>query len=525
LNATGNALNTTTSDGFYVAPVRNNITNRVLSALYYDTSAKEVVQDAAVASVTNEPTGFVSRDETNIAFNTTSRVFTISPVATSFTVWVSGTKYIKTVAETTTVGATSGLYYIYYDSNGVLQNKTTFFTFSAESPTSYIYYNATTPAESMMFDERHGITMDWATHEYLHRTRGAAIASGFGIANYTLGVSSTFTIEPGTFFDEDLRVDITDSNATPNGIWSMPLSPVQLPVIYLSGTIWRKTFNATATLPYLLGVGGRLQYNSITAGTGTLVEIAANRFAIQWIAATNMSTTPVVSIMGQGEYVNLAKAQEQLWSDLDLTNLPFVEMRPLYQVIYNTNDQIVYVTDIRSSIINTVAAQPALLAGIPVFQSQGLQQAAGAAVTNTVRVAAISGAINTNVGDRIFICYGISASTGATTTAALFNSSIYRNISPAGFDTTITTGGTIINVANNTTTALTTAANGISNITFPLTNGSNNSVKRCTLTGTFIDTITAANTYYYHAVIIGSIATTINTGPNSSYIHVFKLTN
>jgi hypothetical protein len=76
-----------------------------------------------------------------------------------------------------------------------------------------------------------------------------------------------------------------------------------------------------------------------------------------WIAATNMAYTPIVAIMGQAQYSNLQKAQEAEWSDLNLTGLPIVEIRPLYQMIYRcsnsytTNDyksSLYYVTDIRS---------------------------------------------------------------------------------------------------------------------------------------------------------------------------------
>ena len=161
----------------------------------------------------------------------------------------------------------------------------------------------------MLFDERHGITMDWATHEYLHRTRGAAIANGFGITYPTLEIANptntdlVFDLVEGTFFDEDLQVDITDG---PPGIWSTDLNPVLLPILYLNGTSWRKTtagiiplLNATtspATIPY---------YNTITGGSGSLTTCPNNDFINMWIAATNMAYTPIIAIMGQNFYTNV----------------------------------------------------------------------------------------------------------------------------------------------------------------------------------------------------------------------------
>jgi hypothetical protein len=211
----------------------------------------------------------------------------------------------------------------------------------------------------MLFDERHGITMDWATHEYLHRTRGAAIASGFGITVPALEIANPtnselqFSLTQGTFFDEDLQVDITDGSP---GIWTTPLNPVLLPVIYYNGGSWRKT---TATTYPLLngGVGTRPYYNTITNGFGSLTTCPNNEYINMWIAATNMVNTPIIAIMGQAFYSNDTKAKEDKWENLNLTGLPIVEIRPLYQLTYRcssgyTNNDfrasLFYSTDIRS---------------------------------------------------------------------------------------------------------------------------------------------------------------------------------
>ena len=85
-------------------------------------------------------------------------------------------------------------------------------------------------------DERHGITLDWATHEYLHRTRGAAIANGFGATNYILDGNGSLDshakldIADGTFFDEDLQVDIVHSATPTPNTWQQ--------VLYGSGVPW-----------------------------------------------------------------------------------------------------------------------------------------------------------------------------------------------------------------------------------------------------------------------------------------------
>lgn len=316
-----------------------------------------------VQEVTNEPTGHVERTATIISFTGTTGSngsFTISPVSGSYNVWVQGNEFNISNTQTVTISSTADLYYIYFDNTGTLGVQNTFFIWDQQAPTAYIYYNPSKPDEYMLFDERHGITMDWATHEYLHRTRGAAIANGFGINYPTLEISNptnsdlSFNLTQGTFFDEDLEVNITDG--TP-GIWSTGLNPVLLPVLYLDGSgNWRKT--TSANVPLLNNtIGTRPYYNIISNNTGTLNTVPNNNFINMWIVATNMAYTPILSIMGQNYYTNLQKAQETQWEELNLNGLPIVELRPLYQMTYRcsnsyTNNDylssLYYVTDIRS---------------------------------------------------------------------------------------------------------------------------------------------------------------------------------
>ena len=198
----------------------------------------------------------------------------------------------------------------------------------------------------MLFDERHGITMDWATHENLHRTRGAQLAnSGFKITNYTIigtGTSDTdaeFGLNNGTFFDEDLKIDIR--NKPYADIWSQDLSPIaKVPIIYYD-TAWRKR-SATNFAVFINNLDIRACYNLISlVGSnyiGTLVPTSTNnRYIISWIVATNMADTPVIAILGQNQYSGLNQADAALWSELYLIGFPIVEFRPLWKVIYNVN--------------------------------------------------------------------------------------------------------------------------------------------------------------------------------------------
>ena len=362
-----------TFHGIQYSPHLTNPATGSTGIVWYNSTNQLLYVDATplqpeIPTVTQEPTGHAVRLNSQISFDSNTQVFSISPTSSSYDVWVAGTKYTKTSTLTTTITNASGLYYIYFDTDGNLGNQTTFFIWDAQAPTAYIYYNADHPSESMLFDERHGITMDWATHEYLHRTQGAQIANGFGISGYTttgagsLDTDAQFSVQDGTFFDEDLQVDITNS-ATPSGIWEQHLqSPAQLPVLYLVGTTWRKS---TATnFAFTVGANSIPNYNLNTGGTWSVVESANNRFIVQWICATNMAYTPVISIMGQSNPSSLGNAQDELWENLTLTNFPFAEFRPIAKVVWevrttytnSVNARVVYVEDLRS--ISSLAGIP-----------------------------------------------------------------------------------------------------------------------------------------------------------------------
>jgi hypothetical protein len=294
----------------------------------------------AVPAATMEPMGHADKSQSTISFNDSTRVFTISPASTSYDVWVKGTKFVISTTRTVTLPNTTGLYFIYFDNTGTLQYETTYFDWPNQCPTAYVYWNSVTSKAPFVADERHGITLDWATHEYLHRTRGAAIANGFGASNYVIGGSSSLNtsmqidIASGTFFDEDLRVDVVSTNTPTANTWEQDLTgPSQIPIFYLSGTGWVRD-NPTS---YPLKQGSsRPVYNLNTGGTWSTPDIDNNKFGVTFIIATNNINYPVMGVIGQSSHANQSDAEAINWSDLTLTGFPVVEFRPLYKVVFQT---------------------------------------------------------------------------------------------------------------------------------------------------------------------------------------------
>jgi len=321
--------------------------------------------------VTGEPMGHVNRSDSVLSFNAGTRTVSITPAVTSFDVWCKGTKYTYTTAQTVVIPDTTGLHYVFFTDAGVLSTRMSYFDFENEAPTSYVAWNSVTQQASFFADERHGVTLDWQTHEYLHRTRGAALANGFSISNYTIvGTGSSdadaqFDLGGGTFFDEDLQVDIVSSNSPTPGTWQQDLAgPALIPVLYRSGTGWVRD---TPTNFVLKAGTATPRYNTEAAGVWGLTDVPNNQYSTVWVIATNNLTYPVVAIMGQEADSNSGQVENIEWSSLNLDGFPSVEFRPLYKIVFQCSSS--YANTIKArftkvfDIRNLVAASPAATIG------------------------------------------------------------------------------------------------------------------------------------------------------------------
>jgi hypothetical protein len=320
----------------------------------------------------NEPIGHEDLSDSRMSFDNSTRTFTIQPATSSHVVWCVGRRYEKTITETITIPNTTGLYYISFNSQGQLQYSTDYFVWDRDTPTSYVYWNATTQRAEFFADERHGITMDWQTHEYLHRTRGAAIANGFDASNFdvsthdgTTDAQAQLDIDNGTFFDEDLQVDIEHSLTPEENTWKQQLQgPARIPVMYRSGTGY--VYDAPTDFPVKQGVTHPV-YNSSSGGNWGTTELGTSKYGVQWIVATNQLNYPVLSIMGQTQYNNIGQAEAASWADMDLDDLPVVEIRVLYKIIFRATGSntpgcyFVEIDDYRTALSNATSTAAAVV--------------------------------------------------------------------------------------------------------------------------------------------------------------------
>ena len=306
---------------------------------------------------TAEPMGVVNRADSVVSFDNSTKTFTIEPAVgvSEFIIWTKGNRRVYTSAQTVSIGVTpaTGIYYIYFDASGTLSYKTTYFTWDSDTPIAYVYWNANTSKAEFVADERHGIVLDWATHEYLHRTRGAVIAEGFSASNFTItgdgssDADAKLDISDGTFFDEDLEVNITHSAAPTTGTFTQILQGnAEIPVFYQSGSSGSWIKDPATEFPVKYTLGERIRYNLLSGGNWITQQIDNNKYGVSWIVATNDIYTPVICILGQEQYQNIGDAEQVLFGDLSLPGFPVVEFRPLWKLIYHTSDS--YTNTIKS---------------------------------------------------------------------------------------------------------------------------------------------------------------------------------
>ena len=345
----------------------------------YDISIVNTSGSYSIASTnlvhvdSKQPQGFINRTDSRISVS--GNIFTIAPTGSSYGYYNQGIKVIKTSGDSLTIPNLTQINYIHFDTvNNQLSNKTTSFDFSSDIPIAYVAWNSGVfPSGQMTFfaEERHGIVMDTSTHKWIHNTFGAQYVDGLSIGNYVLGGDgssnshATISISNGTLYQEDIEINVTDSSSTDP--FCQELNPIaQIPVYYHEGSTGQWVKNTATNYPVKYGANGP-QYNLLTGGVWTIPDVSPggqNRCFAVWILATNQIDDPIISIMGQRIDSNQGSAESNnSWSDVNLTNLPLSEVKPLYRLIFAGDSDytnvpkctLLSILDIRVSVTNTIA--------------------------------------------------------------------------------------------------------------------------------------------------------------------------
>ena len=299
------------------------------------------VKNLTGVSDTKNPHGLVDKTLTVIAYRPTEQEFWFYPTGSDASFWSQGNKFTfstyKSVAEPTS----SGLYYLYLDTNGDLQIKTTEFDYKADVPICQFYWNQTQGSPTLLVDRRHGASMDWSTLEYLDSSLNPVVKSGFAISGIAVAPDGTsddhakFQLADGTTLFHDVKIEV-EHNASPasnvaSNEFQQVLQPAaQIPVLYLDGTEW----NLATSTDYALSLDtGVPVYNTYTANWGTS-QVSDDHYFVSYIVSTGNTEYPIVAVMGQDQYSTSAQAEGERLSDLDLGDLANVPLKTLYKIIY-----------------------------------------------------------------------------------------------------------------------------------------------------------------------------------------------
>jgi hypothetical protein len=310
---------------------------------------QEAHEEIDYRRVTFEPTGFVNRTDSVISFVNGTRTFTIAPTTISYDYYVLGHKKTKYAPESITWTDTPGAWFFYFVDTVLTASQTpwTFGTnnvFIAEG-----YWDADHNEMILFAEERHGLTMDWATHQRFHRSinGGAMIEKdNFLPGNYILtgnGSSNThcqFSITNGFLNDEDIRLAITNS-ATPTLPFEQKLSTIAwLPVYYKEGAGGFTHKNTATAFPVYSNSPNTIYFNNYNTGTSQweLKNVTNNWYTVMWVAITNSISEPVIAIMGQYEAPSIILADNyNRLETLDLTQFPSAEYYFRWKIIVQTS--------------------------------------------------------------------------------------------------------------------------------------------------------------------------------------------
>jgi len=288
-----------------------------------------------VSQVTKEPTGFPNRDDSSVTFNDLTNTLTISPTSTSFDVYVKGQKFTKE-EESIVLTTDPGNHYVYYNSSGVLVETPIFdpSIFTDNALVAIVYWNNETNSHVYFAEERHGLTMDGATHGYLHTVFGARFLSGLALYDFTIDGTGNdpedaqFVSDQGQIRDEDLLIEIAQQN--------------DIPILYREGSLWRKKSADSYPVIYS-GTAGytglRLPYNYFDGSSWSLAEVDNNSFVLVHFFGTNDKDNGVVGIQGTNQYSNITAARNAAATEISsLSGLPFAEFVAIGSVIFETAD-------------------------------------------------------------------------------------------------------------------------------------------------------------------------------------------
>ena len=306
--------------------------------LYWDEAEKLWKHRRTVQSDLDEykfgfVTNYAGTQETTIAFDDSTYVFTLAPTGTEWSYYRNGIKYTITGSKTVTLPGTppaKGHYYTYIDAtDGTLTASTTPWTLEDTIvPVASVQWdNALTP-KYWLSDERHTCAIDRRYHWEHHFSDGTEVITFPNLSGYTVAPSSptnannTFGISATILSDEDLKI-VIGALSDPDGATNAYV------IMYPSAGSWLWKYSY---MPY--DYNTYIYYNN----AGTMTEGTGNKFYNTYLLATDIDgDAGFVIIHGEGEYSTLIAAQGERFQDLDVSGIQINEYYACYQLTWQTS--------------------------------------------------------------------------------------------------------------------------------------------------------------------------------------------
>lgn len=289
---------------------------------------------------TKEPTGIETPTAWTLGFTDVSpaRTFTATIAGTS-NVWIAGVKYPQTGTLSLQISNTLGQHFIYFNAAGTLVESTTPWNLLTNAPVALVCWDGT---KGILYDERHGITMDGATHAYLHETFHTQFVDGIELVagSYALNSGTLNDVTPsftdGHIRDEDIKLAITGFSGTNPTVWTP---------FYKTSADGHETWDSTPSQFMWKISGTNVVYNVFFAGNWILDIVPDTQYMNIWLLATDEyargdASTPrtLIPIIGQALYTTLSDAQDvKFSSEVAISTLPSVEFLPCYHITIQCN--------------------------------------------------------------------------------------------------------------------------------------------------------------------------------------------
>ena len=288
--------------------------------------------------------GFVDPDDVTLDWDDSTLTLTVSPSGTSYDYYIQGIKCTEYGELTATISGNSGLYAIYFNSEGLISH--------TRNPThtiidtivmtkcsiAFVYWNAVTE-DGRVMTELHGMQMSPRTHEWIHNHIGAVYEEGLALIGIypdgggTQAWDAYFGVAEGECYDEDLELEYEEvANSLGLEIWYRT-----------EGGVWAwDAAGSGYSVKSIGGAGTRLAYNS----TYTQADAGQNNFVLCHVFATNIlggdgaDECQCIAIQGQAAYATLKLARAG--ADTEINNLafgtlPLEEIVPIATVIFKTS--------------------------------------------------------------------------------------------------------------------------------------------------------------------------------------------